>query len=150
VKKTERERQREREREREAEREREREREGEREYVCARVREAHMERECAHVRARKRKREVQTQIDHPTVYISLLQTNFTGLKNRLLKIQVVCHVHPQGLRLIVPFFVWRFCSCSGLSVRIPGLFCVKGVLRIFIERKLSNLSAFLDLSPVNM
>ena len=48
----------------------------------------------------------------------------------------------QG-RLIAPFFVWRVCSCSGLLVRIPGLFCVRGVLRILIERKLSNLSALL-------
>ena len=55
----------------------------------------------------------------------------------------------QG-RLIASFFVWRFCSCSGLLVRIPGLFCVRGILRIFIEGKLSNLSALLVLSPVNM
>jgi len=45
----------------------------------------------------------------------------------------------QG-RLIAPFFVCWFCSCSGLLVQIPGLFCVRGVLRIFIERKLSNVS----------
>ena len=41
--------------------------------------------------------------------------------------------------LIAPFFVWRFCSCSGLLVRVPGFFCVRGILRIFIERKLSTL-----------
>ena len=35
-------------------------------------------------------------------------------------------------------------------MRISGLFCVKGVLRIFNERKLSNLPGLLVLSPVNM
>jgi len=41
----------------------------------------------------------------------------------------------QG-RLIAPFFVCRFCSCSGLFEQIPGLFCVRRVLIFFIERKL--------------
>ena len=50
-----------------------------------------------------------------------------------------CRLILQG-RLIAPFCVWRFCCCAGLLVRIPGLFCSRGVLRIFIERKLSNLS----------
>ena len=65
--------------------------------------------------------------------------------------QIPCNITfiLQG-RLIAPLFVWRFCSCSGRLVRIPGFFCVRGVLRIFIQRKLSNFSALLVLSLVNM
>ena len=55
----------------------------------------------------------------------------------------------QG-RPIAPFFVCRVCSCSDLLVRISGLFCVRDVLRIFIDQKMSNLSALLVLSPVDM
>jgi len=66
------------------------------------------------------------------------------------QICVCCFVFILQGRLIAPFFVRRFCSCSGLLLRIPRPFCVRGVLRIFIERKLSNFSALLVLSPVNM
>jgi len=58
--------------------------------------------------------------------------------------------------LIAPFLsgglvsIQRFCFYSALLVRIPRLFCVRGKFRSFIERKLSNLSALLVLSPVNM
>jgi len=44
--------------------------------------------------------------------------------------------------LFAPFFVWRVCSWSGFLVLRSGLFCVRGVLRIHIERKLSNFVSF--------
>jgi len=66
------------------------------------------------------------------------------------RISVVVHIFILQRRLITPFFVCRFCSYSDVLLRIPGLFCVGGVFRIFIERKLSNLSALLVLSPVHM
>jgi len=47
----------------------------------------------------------------------------------------------QG-RLIAPFFVCRFCSYSGLLVRIPRLFCVRGVFSSIANCQICLTGAF--------
>jgi len=41
-----------------------------------------------------------------------------------------------------PFFVWRFCSCSGLLIQIPLLFCVKKHIEDFLPAQIVKIVKF--------
>ena len=72
-----------------------------------------------------------------------------------LKVCFCCHIYcaqvsSYTILQIYTLLFWGFCSNTGLFVQIPGLSCVRGLLKIFVKQKLSNLSALPVLSPVNM
>jgi len=115
---------------------------------------------------RERERERREELERQVVE---LERHVVELEETKETLQVVVHQKTQQVvcvcvcgvclwlcvfileaRLIAPLFVCRFCLFSALLVRISGLYCVRGVFRIFIDRKLSNLSALLVLSPVNV